>query len=69
MRVKVEQLWYQIAEGLEKDEVINLLKLVLDNCVFPFQDKFYKQLHSTAVGSPCSPVLVNIFLEYFEQTN
>ena len=31
--------------GLEKDEVMQLLKLVLENCVFTFQDKFFKQLH------------------------
>ena len=38
--------------GLEKDEVMQLLKLVLENCVFTFQDKFFKQLHGTAMGSP-----------------
>ena len=43
--------------GLEKDEVMSLLKLVLENCVFTFQDRFYKQLHGTAMGSPCSPVV------------
>ena len=43
--------------GLEKDEVMSLLKLVLENCVFTFQNRFYKQLHGTAMGSPCSPVV------------
>ena len=38
--------------GLEKDEVMQLLKLVLENCVFTFQDKFFKQLHSTTMGFP-----------------
>ena len=52
--------------GLEKDEVIQLLKLVLENCVFTFQDKFFKQLHSAPMGSPCSPVVANIYMEYFE---
>ena len=52
--------------GLEKDEVMQLLKLVLENCVFTFQDKFFKQLHGTAMGSPCSPVVANIYMEYFE---
>ena len=45
---------------------MGLLKLVLENCVFSFQGKFYKQLHSTAMGSPCSPVVANIYMEYFE---
>ena len=52
--------------GLEKDEVMSLLKLVLENCVFTFQDRFYKQLHGTVMGSPCSPVVANIYMEYFE---
>ena len=52
--------------GLEKDEVLQLLKLVLENCVSTFQDKFFKQLHSAAMGSPCSPVVANIYMEYFE---
>ena len=52
--------------GLEKDEVMSLLKLVLENCVFTFQNRFYKQLHGAAMGSPCSPVVANIYMEYFE---
>ena len=53
--------------GLNKNEVMGLLKLVLENCVFSFQDKFYKQLHGAAMGSPCSPVVANIYMEYFEE--
>ena len=45
---------------------MQLLKLVLENCVFTFQDKFFKQLHGTAMGSPCSPVVANIYMKYFE---
>ena len=45
---------------------MSLLKLVLENCVFTFQDRFYKQLHGAAMGSPCSPVVANIYMEYFE---
>ncbi|MCG8429652.1 MAG: hypothetical protein MJA29_00535, partial [Candidatus Omnitrophica bacterium] len=52
--------------GLNKDEVMSLLDLVLNNCVFTFQNKFYKQLHGAAMGSPCSPVVANIYMEFFE---
>ena len=27
----------------------------------------YKQLHGAAMGSPCSPVVANIYMEYFEK--
>ena len=53
--------------GLKKNEVMNLLKLVLENCVFSFQGNFFKQLHGAAMGSPCSPVVANIYMEYFEE--
>ena len=52
--------------GLQKNEVIKLLKLVLENCVFTFQGNFFKQLHRAAMGSPCSPVVANIYMKYFE---
>ena len=52
--------------GLEKDEVMQLLKLVLESCVFTFQDKFFKQMHSVTMGSPFSPVVANIYMEYFK---
>ena len=49
-----------------KNEVIKLLKLVLENCVFTFQGNFFKQLHGATMGCPCSPVVANIYMEYFE---
>ena len=52
--------------GLQKTEVIKLLKLVVENCEFTFQGNFFKQLHGAAMGSPCSPVVANIYMEYFE---
>ena len=52
---------------LNKNEVIGVLKLVLENCVFSFQGKFHKQLHGAAMSSPCSPVVANIYMEYFEE--
>ena len=44
-----------------------LLKVVLNICVFAFQGKFYKQLHGATMGSSCSPVVANIYMEYFER--
>ena len=52
--------------GLKKNEAMNLLKLVLENCVFLFQGNFFQQLHGAAMGSPCSIVVANIYMEYFE---
>ena len=63
---KVGKPWYKVADHLDRD-VMLLLKFVLNNCVFSFQGEFYKQLHGAAMGSPCSPMVVNIYMEYFEQ--
>ena len=65
-RGKYNCLFEENTVGLQKNEVMSLLKLVLENCVFSFQGNFYKQLHMAAMGSPCSPVVANIYMEYFE---
>ena len=51
------------ARSLQKTQ---LLKFTLSNCIFCFNKKFYKQLQGATVGSPVSPVIVNIYLENFE---
>ena len=50
---------------IQKDQIIVLLELVLNNCVFSFQHKFYKQIQGAAMGSPVSPVIANIYMKYF----
>ena len=47
-------------------EFNKLLELTLTNWIFCFNIKFYKQLQSAAMGSPVSPVITNIYMEYFE---
>ena len=64
---KVGQAWYEVADHLDREDVMLLLKIVLNNHVLSFQRQFYKQLHRAAMGSPCSPVLANIYAEYFEK--
>ena len=43
-----------------------LLEFTISNCISCFSKKFYKQLQGVAMGSPVSPVIVNIYMEYFE---
>ena len=64
---KVGFAWYEVADHLDREDVMRLFKVVLNNCVFSFQGKFYKQLHSAAMGSPCSPVVARRYMEYFEK--
>ena len=59
---KVGKAWYEVSDHLDKEDVMLLLKIVLNNCIFSFQGQFYKQLHGAAMGSPCLPVVANIYM-------
>ena len=48
------------------EKPIKLLEFTLTNCSFCFNKKFYNQLQGAAMGSPVSPVIANIYMEYFE---
>ena len=39
---KVGKAWYEVADHLDREDVMLLLKIVLNNCVFSFQGQFYK---------------------------
>ena len=34
---------------------------------FSFQDQFYEQVEGAAMGSPVSPIVANLYMEYLEQ--
>ena len=48
------------------EKFIKHLKFTITDCIFCFNRKFYKQLQGAAMGSPVSPVIANIYMEYFE---
>ena len=68
-----------IKDLLEKDEKVNdrtvlsvqnimeLLGFCLNNTYFSFQNKFYEQVEGVAMGSPVSPIVANLYMEYFEE--
>ena len=49
-------------------KVICLLEFVINSCV-SFQGKFYQQFQGATVGSPISPVIANIYMEYLGRTS
>ena len=62
------------AMGIIKDlsEQDNTLKeravlFCLHNTYISFQDQFYKQVEGAAMGSQVSPILANLYMEYFDQ--
>ena len=45
---------------------VDLIRLVLDDNVFVANGAFYRQKAGLAMGNPLSPILANLFMEYFE---
>ena len=54
--------------SLSVDDICSLTEICLRSTYFRFKDDFYEQKDGTAMGSPLSPVIANIFMEDFEQT-
>ena len=48
-------------------QIINLLEFCLNSTSFMFQGQFYQQMEGSAMGSPLSPIIANIFIEHFEK--
>ena len=51
---------------LPTSTVIDLIKLCIKDCKFVFDDKFYSQKIGMAMGNPLSPLLSNLYMEFFE---
>ena len=49
------------------DDIILLLEFCLKNTYFSFQDQFFEQVEGAAMGSPVSPIVANLYMEYLEQ--
>ena len=52
---------------LPVEDIILLLEFCLKNMYFSFQGQFYEQVEGLAMGSPVSPIVADLFMEYFEQ--
>ena len=48
-------------------DIILLLEFCLKNTYFSFQDQFYEQVEDATMGSPVSPIVANLYMEYLEQ--
>ncbi|XP_021967789.1 uncharacterized protein LOC110862888 [Folsomia candida] len=60
----------QLAEltKLSVEDIISLLRLCTFASYFHLEEKYYKQNHGTAMGSPLSPVMAEFFLQTLELT-
>ena len=49
------------------DDIILLLEFCLKNTYFSFQGQFFEQVEGVTMGSPVSPKVANLYMEYLEQ--
>ena len=49
------------------DDVMELLEFVHTTTYFSFRGEVYQQKFGTAMGSPVSPIVANLFMEFLEQ--
>ena len=52
---------------LSVQNIIEPLGFCLHNTFFSFQDKFYEQVEGAAIGPLVSPIVANLYMEYFER--
>ena len=52
---------------LQVGDIMELLQFVITTTYFSFRGTIYQQKFGTAMGSPVSPVIANLFMEWLEQ--
>ena len=48
------------------DVILDVIKIILNNNYFQFNNKFYRQIFGSAMGNPISPILSDIVMEDLE---
>ena len=52
--------------SMSSNNILELLEFCLCNSYFLFQGQFYEQAKGAAKGYPMSPIVANLYMEYFE---
>ena len=52
---------------LEIDDIMQLLEFILSTTYFCFSGQIYRQKFGTAMGSPVSPLVANMFMEHLQR--
>ena len=55
-----------LRKPMKVEQIISLLVFCLKTTYFQFQGRFLEQLQGTAMGSPISPIVTNLYIEDFK---
>jgi hypothetical protein len=64
--IKGESNYEGDLDGMRWEHFENLLRRCLQESVFTFNKKLYKQIDGVSMGSPLGPIIANIFMNDFE---
>jgi predicted GIY-YIG superfamily endonuclease len=53
--------------NLKPESIVELLDMCLKNTYFSYKYEFYVQKHGAAMGPPVSPIVANLYMEFFEE--
>lgn len=69
IREIIHDKWGEIAKYTNMSETLFLetFDICLENNIFKFDDKYYKQVGGTPIGNPISSVLGDLFVDYVHQ--
>ena len=72
-KVPIDDFLHFLSENISLNDLpiplhsfINLTKFCLTNNYFTFEGSFYKQIFGASMGSALSPVVSNLYMEFFE---
>jgi hypothetical protein len=65
----LEGAWmkYETGSKIRSRSIREMIKFIMDNNYFRFQDQIWKQLGGLAMGTSCAPCLANIFAGFYER--
>ena len=57
----------KIVRDITYNETTKLVKVFLNSTYFSFRGKIYEQIEGIAMGSPLSPIVAKIYIDFFEK--